>query len=352
MARRPVASSAQKTTCSCAWREPGCGPNTVAGAGSGTAPTLRSVACGPCRSQLPNPYAAYLRVYEPLEAFPEADRALWVRYASSPTGAVARADRLVAEHRTALAGVISVPPRPVPSDEARDAFVLEVDGRAARLPGAVPAAVLGRARPVPGRPARHAAARLRPAGRRWSARTPTTTAGPPPRAGSLLRILTATWTVPIPWFVPFAAVRPGRPLRRRRRRCRRPRADRRPPDPMSAARRRVARALRTLRLRLGDGLQLDVADELEELGRWLEEFHPRSWWSSTTRGSARLLGADAGGRGHLGSRRRRFGGGPGGAVTKRARCSPTAAWSTAGRPSLRSSTPTDRWVEPPHVRAG
>ena len=62
---------------------------------------------------------------------------------------------------------------------------------------------------------------------------------------------------------------------------------------MSAARRRVARALRTLRLRLGDlDLQLDVIDELEELGRWLEEFHARSWVELDYAGLARLLGPD------------------------------------------------------------
>src|SRR4051794_32705073 len=75
-----------------------------------------------------NPYAAYLRVYEPLAAFPESDRAGWADYARRSVGAGARADRLVAEHRSALAGVISVPPRPVPPDEAGDAFVLEFDG--------------------------------------------------------------------------------------------------------------------------------------------------------------------------------------------------------------------------------
>jgi hypothetical protein len=235
--------------------------------------------------QLPNPYAAYLRVYEPLAAFPEADRALWVRYASSPTGAAARADRLVAEHRSALAGVISVPPRPVPTDEAGDAFVLEVDGLLHVCPvqsrlrswvalgqfrdglpdtllhAFVPPASLERA------DADHA---------RWGTAD----------AGSLLRILTATWTVPVPWFVPFAP------------------ADRvaaEDPEPsvvhrtrMSAARRRVARALRTLRLRLGDlDLQLDVVDELEDLARWLEEFHARSWVELDYAGLARLLGPDA-----------------------------------------------------------
>jgi hypothetical protein len=231
---------------------------------------------------LPNPYAAYLRVYEPLAAFPEAERTVWSDYASSPTGAAARADRLVAEHRSALAGVISVPPRPVPTDEAREAFVLQVDGVLHLCPvqsrlrswvalgqfrdglpdsvlhAFVPPASLERAE------ADHA---------RWGGA----------ELGSALRILTATWSVPVPWFVPFAPAD-------------RVDAEEQAGDPtvvhrtrMSAARRRVARALRTLRLHLGEP---DVADELEELGRWLEEFHARSWVELDYAGLGRLLGPE------------------------------------------------------------
>jgi hypothetical protein len=43
--------------------------------------------------------------------------------------------------------------------------------------------------------------------------------------------------------------------------------------PMSRARRRVARALSVLRVAL---LDETVTEGVEELGRWLEEFHPRS----------------------------------------------------------------------------
>ena len=234
---------------------------------------------------LPNPYAAYLRVYEPLAAFPEGERAGWAAYAGDATRAAARADRLVAEHRTALAGVISVPPRPVPTEEAVDAFVLEVDGLVHLCPvqsrlrswvalgqfrdglpdsllhAFVPPASLERA------DADHA---------RWGKEF----------AGTdqvVLRILTATWAVPVPWFVPFT---PG------------DRVDGEVPldEPavvhrtrMSAARRRVARALRTLRLNLGE---LEMVDELEELGRWLEEFHARSWVELDYAGLARLLGPE------------------------------------------------------------
>ena len=101
--------------------------------------------------------------------------------------------------------------------------------------------------------------------------------------GSALRILTATWTVPVQWFVPFAPT---------------DRVDAEEEDGeltvvhrtrMSAARRRVARALRTLREHLGG---MDVVTELEELGQWLEEFHARSWLELDYAGLARLLGPE------------------------------------------------------------
>ena len=230
------------------------------------------------------PYAAYLRVYEPLAAFPERDRDGWSLYAS---GAANRTNRLVAEHRSALAGVISVPPRPVPADEVREAFVLTAEGGPyvcpvqARLRSWV---ALGQFRD--GLPDALLHAFVPPASLekvdadhdRWGGE----------EVGSPLRILTTTWSVPVQWFVPFA---PGDRV-----------ADttgEHPPgtDPsvvhrtrMSPARRRVARALRTLRSSLGE---LDVVDDLEDLGRWLEEFHPRSWVELDYAGLARLLGPTA-----------------------------------------------------------
>src|SRR5688572_2677299 len=77
---------------------------------------------------LPGPHAAYLRVYEPVTAFPEPDRAAWASYATDQSRrAETRVGRLVAEQRQALAGVLSVPPQPVPAEEEREAFLLEVD---------------------------------------------------------------------------------------------------------------------------------------------------------------------------------------------------------------------------------
>lgn len=231
---------------------------------------------------LVNPYAAYLRVYEPLAAFEGEERTAWAEYARR---AAARGDRLVVEHRRALAGVIATPPRPVPTEEVRDAFVLDADGLLhvcpvqtrlrswvalgelrdglpdALLHAFVPPASLARA------DADHAA---------WGRA----------EKGTVLRILTATWAVPVQWFAPFA---PG---------------DRVAADEgtgeltvvhrtrMSAARRRVARALRTLRRHVGEPDELVLADDLEDLGRWLEEFNARSWVELDYGGLARLLGPD------------------------------------------------------------
>jgi hypothetical protein len=225
------------------------------------------------------PYAAYLRVYEPLAAFPEPEREAWAEYA---TRGVSRASRLVAEHRNALAGLISLPPCPVPADEEHEAFVLEVEDTLhvcpvqARLRSWV---ALGQFRD--GLPDTLLHAFVPPASlqraeadhARWG-RT---------EAGAVLRILTASWAVPVPWFVPFAPadrlvdLSSGHPTVVHRTR-------------MSAARRRVARALRTLRRSLGD---LEVVGELAELGRWLEEFHARSWVELDYAGLALLMGPDA-----------------------------------------------------------
>lgn len=221
-----------------------------------------------------SPYCAYLRVYEPLVAFDDDERAAWQTYAVK---AEPRSQRLSAEHRSALAGVLSVPPRPVPAEEAQEAFVLEAAGTVHVCPvqtrlrswmalgqfreglpesllhAFVPPASLERAE------ADHAA---------WG-RTVT---------GAPLRILTATWSVPIHWFVAFA---PGDSETR---------LD--PPEVvlrtrMSAARRRVGRALRTLRRAVGE---ITYVDDLEDVGRWLEDFHPRSWLELDYGGLARLLG--------------------------------------------------------------
>ncbi|MEV6117626.1 hypothetical protein AB0L59_35400 [Streptomyces sp. NPDC052109] len=208
------------------------------------------------------PYAAYLRVYEPLGAFPEPERSHWTRYAR-------RTDRpsYQDELRRSLADLLPTPPVAVPVHESSDAFVLEVDGVVCvcpwrtRLRGwqalgelaeELPAPVLDAVLPPVVR--RQAAQDYE----RWLARNP----------DARPWIRTATWQVPLNWFVLVSdeerrydkGTAEVPPLLRYR-------------TPMVQARRRVARGLRALRDTVEES---PLIDGLVDVGRWLEEFHPRS----------------------------------------------------------------------------
>ncbi len=209
------------------------------------------------------PYTSYLRVYEPLAAFAEPERSHWARYAQ-------RGDLPTAqdELRRSLADLASTPPVGVPVHESGDAFVAELDGVVCVCPwrtrlrgwlaleelgGLFPANVLDALLPAVVRG--QAAADherwqlLHPDARPW--------------------IRTTVWQVPVRWFVLFhdeereyaAADGEGSgPVLRYR-------------TPMVEARRRLARALRTLRTSVPEG---PLTEGLVDVGRWLEEFHPRS----------------------------------------------------------------------------
>ncbi|MFH8464903.1 hypothetical protein [Streptomyces sp. NPDC017991] len=221
-------------------------------------------------SSLIVPYASYLRVYEPLAAFPEPERGHWSRYARRP-----ERPSYQDELRRSLADLLPVPPVAVPVQESGDAFVAEVDGVLCvcpwrtRLRGwealgdlaeELPAAVLDAALPELVR--RQAAQDYE----RWLTRNP----------DARPWIRTSTWQVPLHWFVLVSdeereydkgagsgggsRAEQDAPVLRYR-------------TPMVQARRRVARALRTLRDTLDEG---PLIDGLVDVGRWLEEFHPRS----------------------------------------------------------------------------
>ncbi|MFD4024690.1 hypothetical protein ACFWRV_14385 [Streptomyces sp. NPDC058576] len=209
------------------------------------------------------PYTSYLRVYEPLAAFAEPERSHWARYARREDLPTAQ-DEL----RRSLADLASTPPVGVPVHESGDAFVAELDGVVCVCPwrtrlrgwlaleelgGMFPANVLDALLPAVVRG--QAAAdherwqRLHPDARPW--------------------IRTTVWQVPVRWFVLFhdeereyaAADGEGSgPVLRYR-------------TPMVEARRRLARALRTLRASVPEG---PLTEGLVDVGRWLEEFHPRS----------------------------------------------------------------------------
>ncbi|MER5913152.1 hypothetical protein ABT124_22325 [Streptomyces sp. NPDC001982] len=211
------------------------------------------------------PYATYLRVYEPLAAFPEPERGHWARYARRP-GRPSYQDEL----RRSLADLLPTPPVPVPVHESSEAFVLDVDGVVCVCPWRTrlrgwqalgdlaeefaPTLLDAVLPPVVRRQATQDY-------ERWLVRNP----------DARPWIRTATWQVPLNWFVLVSdeerehvkgSAGPGAepPLLRYR-------------TPMVQARRRVARGLRTLKEAIDEG---PLIDGLVDVGRWLEEFHPRS----------------------------------------------------------------------------
>lgn len=219
------------------------------------------------------PYASYLRVYEPLVAFPEPERTHWAAYArrgSTPTAQ----DEL----RRSLTDLVRVPVVGVPERESGDAFTAELDGLLlvcpwrTRLRGwlalrelveNLPLPVLDAALPAP--------ARLRASEEYevWRERNP----------DARPWIRTGVWQVPLRWFVLVADEErdylPGERLRYR--------------TPMVQARRRLARGLRTLREAEGYG---QLAEGLVEVGSWLEEFHPGSMVELDYGGLLHALPAD------------------------------------------------------------
>ncbi|MFE5512762.1 MULTISPECIES: hypothetical protein [unclassified Streptomyces] len=215
------------------------------------------------------PYASYLRVYEPLAAFPEPERSHWARYARRP-----RTPGAQEELRRSLADLLPTPPVPVPVHESGEAFVARLDGAVVicpwrtRLRGWLALEELV----AEGYPGPVLDAMLPPVVRaqvaadheRWLARNP----------DARPWIRTAVWQVPVRWFSLFGdedrQYEPGVPKEGEE-------AGRAPVlryrTTMAQARRRLARALRALRESIDDG---PMTEGLIDLGRWLEEFHPRA----------------------------------------------------------------------------
>ncbi|MDJ0463516.1 hypothetical protein [Streptomyces sp. H27-C3] len=229
------------------------------------------------------PYVSYLRVYEPLAAFPEPERGYWAGYARRGHLPTAQ-DEL----RRSLADLLPTPPVAVPVHESGDAFVAELDGVVCvcpwrtrlrgwlalqELPELFPEPLLDAALPPVVR--RQAAADFE----RWLERNP----------DARPWIRSSVWHVPVSWFALFAG---EERTYTKAREGSAPTLSYR--TPMAQARRRVARALKALRELLGDGGAGDgdsagegeggvevlliggLVDRLVDVGRWLEEFHPRS----------------------------------------------------------------------------
>lgn len=215
------------------------------------------------RSSLQPPYAAYLRVYEPLAAFPEPERSHWYEYAAAAEPLPA-----VEEVRRSLRSLLAFPPVAIPERESGDAFVTVLDGVThvcpwrTRLRARLALEELEETLP---RPLVEAAVpgvvreQERADFERWREKNPEARPW----------ILATAWHVPVRWFVLFAADErdftsatraEGVPALRYR-------------TSMTRARQRVARGLKALRETMQDSA---LVGGLEEVGRWLEEFHPRS----------------------------------------------------------------------------
>ena len=219
-------------------------------------------------------YAAFLRVYEPLAAFDGAERRRWEAYArvGKPPDP---AEGIRLERAAALRALAGRPPAlPVLEEHA---YVTQVDGvtlvcpwrtRLRALEGleeflAELPEEMGRAFVAP------------PVAEAVEAELDAWRAANPALRNSQL---SSTWQVPPRWFVLVDAEErelrlgdpsgPGAaPAGRLTARCLVYRTS------MSRARRRLARALAVLRRHGDDGLG---SGGVEDLGRWLEEFHPRS----------------------------------------------------------------------------
>jgi hypothetical protein len=238
------------------------------------------------------PYAAYLRVYEPLAAFSEAEGQRWAEYAAT-TQRPRRAVALDAEQAEAITRLIVTPPVAAPARESGHAYVRWADGVTYICPWQTRlrcwlalSTLRATARPLLGTafPAGQADAALRDFAR-WQG-----------QAESLrVFIQAATWSVPTAWFVPFAPQERWLVLGGA--------AD---PDArgpataaatrtlsyttaMAEARRRVARALNALQ---GTGSEA-LSREIAQVGRWLEEFHPHSLVELDYGGLVYLIDDDA-----------------------------------------------------------
>lgn len=225
-------------------------------------------------------YTAYLRVYEPLESFPEPAHRRWAEY-------VARADHdrqaaMEREHQIGLAGTLSVPARPIPEEDPDEAYILTAGGSSYVCPWRLRPRCLqalvrfGEGLPeeivdafVPHGLVEQSADELA----RWQATSPD------PRIG----VLAAGWQVPLPWFVLFEPderqLTLGSQPRTQHKRAQGSRARTGTArgltflTTMARARQRNARALHVVRRSFDDG---PAVGALEDVGRWLEEFHPHS----------------------------------------------------------------------------
>ncbi|MBR8744142.1 hypothetical protein [Nocardiopsis sp. MG754419] len=228
------------------------------------------------------PYTAYLRVYQPITAFSPRDRRYWEGYASSKDRPK-RINALAAEQAESLGRTITTPPVVAPTEESRDAYLRRVDERLyvcpwqtrlrcwrsfAEFTADTPTTLVDAY--VPDREA----SRAETGYRQWR------DSGAETRPG----ILTSTWTIPVPWFIPFE----------HQERCLVLSADTTRTllylTRTSQARRRLEHTVAVLRERIGEHA---ISGSTERLMDWLESVaHPDSLVELDYGGLPHLLSDD------------------------------------------------------------
>ncbi|MPZ60279.1 MAG: hypothetical protein GEU93_03065 [Propionibacteriales bacterium] len=224
------------------------------------------------------PYVAYLRVYEPLSAFEDAEAARWAAYAEERAEAHDSVAVLRAEQHTSLTAVLNAPTlaAPIPGDEGAyvlregsDLFVCPYDMRLRSwLALAELIDELGDAHLrllAPG-----SLEYVSPEFMSWRSEHPE----------AVPHIRQQTWQIPPVWFLlvesaerEFYNVDGNLSMRMR--------------TPIVRARKRVARAHSVVRRSFEED---PISDLIAELGGWLESFHPHSRVELDYAGLARLLG--------------------------------------------------------------
>ena len=148
-------------------------------------------------------YAAYLRIYEPVSAFGEPAGSRWAAYADS-AARPRRRDCLATEDAEALRRVIAAPQVVVPEQESGHAYIRRRDGITYVCPWQTQlrcllayGQMLATGASPPG------TFPVRDEDRTMAALAKLTDDGL--KGPTRLHILGSTWTVPLAWFVPFAA---------------------------------------------------------------------------------------------------------------------------------------------------
>jgi hypothetical protein len=216
---------------------------------------------------VPTLFAAYLRVYEPLNAFERQRQTYWRRYVHE--GRAVTPVEGPGRQRTAVIEALGASWTRLP-DLPDEAYVLQSDDAVLICPWNLRVRVAEAALEArDGVPAVLADAFVPPAlaglaqavVSDWNAEATVLQFGAPRQHEQI-----STWSVPLRWFVlvdPAERVLEltpqGRTLRYR--------------TEISKARRRAHRALSVLRRSVGD---VPISEAVEESARWLEEFHPRS----------------------------------------------------------------------------